>query len=828
MSTDAAESARHARAATLPPGEQSPLVEAADLEVVLPSGDGVGPWSGTIQPGEQILLLGPSGSGKSTFLLALAGAIPAHVRATIRGTVRVAGKDPTRAGVAGLSGTVGYLGQDPVSGVCLPHVADEVALPLENRAVPPNRIGERVASALAAVGAQGLAEREAVSLSGGQLQRVALAANIVAAPGLLLLDEPTAMLDAEGVAAVRSSIVSACNRPGVASMLVEHRLDDWAGERGIPGLPSRTIALDRSGRILADGPTMQVLAEHGRTLRAAGCWLPREVDQRLDREERVQAPTAVRRVTSAREAAPRRKGREPGEVALRARGLAVGHDGVSVLRDVDLDVRAGQVLAVVGRNGAGKSTLLGALARLDEPVAGTITGEAAALVFQRPESQFVGVTVRQELAETGAGAEQVEAMIERLGLAPWAEASPFRLSGGQQRRLSLGVMLLGDRPVLLADEPGFGLDRSAHRTMAQMLRDAAEAGRAVVMTTHDARALTFADAVAVIAEGEVRTVCSPQELLADPDLLSAAGLSAGGADGPADHTAEEITDRSAVAPGAVEDGEAARTEQMHGSARAPRGTRSSKNGSRCAESGGWLSARNPTVLLGLLTALSIVCLFLTDPLPLGALYLLLIAAVVAGTRIGPLQLLRVQIPFALFALGIMLVNMLSRPGRALWPEAPIRITEEGIVLGAALALRALVIGLGAITVTRATDSRSTMVSLQQHARLPARYALALLAGRRLLDELPRRWHTLTRAHRVRLPLRKDGTVPPLGPRRMLRCAFSLLVDAIRSAERIAFALESRGLTDGPRTVYRPVGLDRSDLLTVVVSAMTVTAVLVVL
>src|SRR5699024_11707878 len=100
-----------------------------------------------------------------------------------------------------------------------------------------------------------------------------------------------------------------------------------------------------------------------------------------------------------------------------------------------------------------------------------------------------------------------------------------------------------------------------------------------------------------------------------------------------------------------------------------------------------------------------------------------------------------------------------RPGYEPWPELPVRITQEGIVLGAALALRALVIGLGAVVVTRATDPRSTVVSLQQHARLPARYAYALLAGRRALDDLPQPWATITRAHQDRLPLQPQGHVP---------------------------------------------------------------------
>lgn len=231
------------------------------------------------------------------------------------------------------------------------------------------------------------------------------------------------------------------------------------------------------------------------------------------------------------------------------------------------------------------------------------------------------------------------------------------------------------------------------------------------------------------------------------------------------------------------------------------------------------------MLLALLTALSIVCIALTDPLPLMLLYVLLSAGAMAGCRLGPLRLLRAQLPFAVFASGVLMVNVLSRPGHEPWPDLPIRITEEGIVLGAALALRALVIGLGALIVARAADPRRTMVSLLQHARLPARYAYALLAGRRLLDDLPRRWETITRAHRVRLPLTAEGAVARLRARQLLRCAFSLLVDSVRSADRISFALESRGLGDGERTLWRPVRLTRADALLTLGVALVVAAVL---
>lgn len=799
------------------------VVEAQELEIVLPSGAGVGPWTGTVHAGEQVLLLGPSGSGKSTLLRALAGAIPAHQRARVTGSLQVNGIDPVAGGVRATSEAAGFLGQDPASGVCLPQVADDVALPLESRRTPAPRIGERVHAALVETGIEDLGDRAAVTLSGGQLQRAGLAAALVARPRLLLLDEPTAMLDADGVAAVREAVRTATAGGDVAVVLVEHRLDDWAGERGAAGLPPRTIALDASGRVLADGPTPVVLARHGAALRDAGCWLPGESEHRPETlgdqqsdphpdEQTAETPHGAQHPSAGAALGP---GTAPSTASplLSVRRADLGHAGRAVLGGVDLEVRAGRLLAVVGRNGAGKSTLLGALSRLDPPLRGEVGGAAAGLVFQRPESQFVADTVAGELAASGVGPAEVSAMLERLGLAPLRDASPYALSGGQQRRLSIGAVLLAQRPVLLADEPGYGLDRAAAGTVLALLREAAGAGRGVVVATHDLRTVQAADEVAVIADGRLQGPMPPAALLRDEALLRRAGLVVGGqaAAGPS-------------APGlSAEDASAAGPSAGDGlsiggpSAAGPSAERTAPRG--------LLSRRNPTVLLALLTALSIVAIALTEPLPLLALYVLACAGTMLGCRIGPRRLLRAQLPFAVFAGGIFLVNVLSRPGHEPWPELPLRITEEGIVLGAALALRALLIGVGALAVSWSADPRRTLVSLQQHARLPARYAYALLAGRRLLDELPRRWETITRAHRVRLPLTAQGQVARLRPRHLMRCAFALLVDAIRSAERIAFALESRGVGEGERTLWRPVPLGLADAGLVLGVALAVTAVL---
>jgi len=239
----------------------------------------------------------------------------------------------------------------------------------------------------------------------------------------------------------------------------------------------------------------------------------------------------------------------------------------------------------------------------------------------------------------------------------------------------------------------------------------------------------------------------------------------------------------------------------------------------------WLAARNPSVVLALLTALSGLTLLLTDPFALAVLYAVLALAVLPAARLRPWRFLRAQLPFVAFGVGLLTVNALARPGEVVWPDLPVRVTAEGLTIGAALALRTLVIGAGAVAFVATVEPRRLMVSLVQHARVSPRYAYALLAGYRLLGVLPQQWRTITRAHAVRAPLRERGRRrgrPRLGVRALGRCAFTLLVTSIRSAERIAFALESRGLGSGPRTVWRPVALGWPDAA--LVGAVTLVAV----
>lgn len=528
-------------------GAGGAVLEVTGLEAVLDGGAGVGPVDLRLGPGEQVLVLGPSGAGKSTLLRCLHGAVPHAVPARVSGRVAVAGRPVAEHGVAALADVVGVLAQDPETGVCLTDVADEVAFPLENLGTPPAAIGPAVAAALGTAGAAHLAGGRTDALSGGELQRVALAAAVVTRPRLLLLDEPTSMLDADGVAAVRAALVAARGSTGAAVVLVEHRLDALAGDDGVAGLPGRWVVLSADGRVTHDGPAAEVAQDAGPEMLARGCWLPEDVELAAALGGAVGAPGLRDRVLALAEAAPSSCGPARGEatgprgdVLLAARGLAVGRGPGGrrarrgpapepVLRGVDLELRAGEVVALVGANGAGKSTLLTSLAGLLPPLAGTVEGGRAGLVVQNPEHQLAGRTVRAEVAvglpPGPATDERVAAALARFDLTALADRDPHRLSGGEQRRLSLAAMLVHDRPVLLADEPTFGLDRHGTAAVLGALVAAARAGGAVLLSCHDLRAVaSVSDRVLVVADGRLVADVDPLGLLRDPSLLAAAHL----------------------------------------------------------------------------------------------------------------------------------------------------------------------------------------------------------------------------------------------------------------------------------------------------------------
>ncbi|GAB7193151.1 ATP-binding cassette domain-containing protein [Kineococcus sp. NUM-3379] len=486
-----------------PHGAARPVLSGVDLDV---------------GPGERVLLVGPSGAGKSTLLRALAGLLGDH-EGDAAGEVLLDGA-PVRRGAAGL------VLQDPLDAVVAASAGRDTAFGPENLALPREVISERVAGALRAARFPHGPGRSTSELSGGELQRLALAGVLALRPRLLLLDEPTSMLDAATAALVRDALLEVAGDRTL--VVVDHHVGAWADA------VDRVVALDAAGELLASGPAGAVLRGNAAALTAAGVWLPGLPGPApvLVPAELVEPSTPVAEGTTVL------RGRAL-EVVRRRRGLRPAPP-VRVLSGVDVDVPAGALTALTGASGAGKSTLVAVLAGLLRPTGGELAAAAGLArgagahpwrwtspqlaarvgwVPQHPEHGFVAHTAREEVRATPEvlgqgerGRRRADALLELVGLAGRADVEPHSLSGGEQRRLVLAAALAAGAGVLAADEPTVGQDRGTWALVAGALASAAAAGAAVVAATHDgalvrgARHRVHLDAGSLAAPGRAEAV----------------------------------------------------------------------------------------------------------------------------------------------------------------------------------------------------------------------------------------------------------------------------------------------------------------------------------
>ncbi|MGJ9411735.1 ABC transporter ATP-binding protein [Aeromicrobium sp. CF4.19] len=442
----------------------------------------------TIEPGERVLLAGPSGSGKSTLLHALIGALGD----TFAGDL---------SGRATADGAIGLVSQNPGDAVVAGRVGRDVAFGPENLGLSREETWQRVDASLAAVRLTQGRRHPTDALSGGELQRLALAGALAMRPGLLLLDEPTSMLDDTNARAVRAAVAEVLDATGSTLVVVEHRIEPWLD------LVDRVVVLGRGGEVRADTDPRSFVREWRDELGDLGVWMPglppptpRPVPEALVAPEPPPEPRIVRDLG----------------VTLTRRSLQ-GSVSTVALDGLDADLAPGRVHAVVGPSGAGKSTLVSVLAGLQPPTRGVAGGsdrlasrdlaERSGWVPQQPEHGILARTVAEEVALTAATLGRtvdVEALLEHLGLAHLAGANPHRLSGGEQRRLAIAAALAHRPGTVLLDEPTVGQDRLTWAAVAGWATSAATAGALVVTATHDADLVALADEVVELEAGARR------------------------------------------------------------------------------------------------------------------------------------------------------------------------------------------------------------------------------------------------------------------------------------------------------------------------------------
>jgi energy-coupling factor transport system ATP-binding protein len=507
---------------------RSPMVSVDDVRYQYRPGqqpvlDGV---SWVVDEGAFSVIAGQSGTGKSTLLRSLSGLVPHFSGGAFGGNVRIAGENtrhyPTRA-LARLSG---FVFQDPEAQAVSGRVDDEIAFGMEQLGVERPTMLRRIEELLDVLGIAHLRNRIVGTLSGGERQRVAIAAALAMGPRLLVLDEPTSQLDPAGADDVILLLHRLNEELGVTVAMSEHRLERVVGYADclrvlnadgswVEGEPREVLSVvderlappvARAGMKLGWQPTPLTVKEGRAAWRSSGIQLP---------------------------VAPFDPARPSGPASISLNGVEVRYEDRTILRNVDFDVRSGEIVILMGRNGSGKTTLLRAMCGLHPASEGVILldgqpvqaldplarAEVVGFLPQRARTLLFSETVADEVLFTldrrNASAGELPDILREFGLEHLSERHPFDLSAGEQERLALAVTLAGSPSLLLLDEPTRGLDAIRKDELVHAIRARANKGAAVVMATHDVElAASVATRVVMLGNESVIAIGGPRETLA--------------------------------------------------------------------------------------------------------------------------------------------------------------------------------------------------------------------------------------------------------------------------------------------------------------------------
>nr|WP_280688909.1 energy-coupling factor transporter ATPase [Lentibacillus salicampi] len=464
----------------------------------------------------------PSGSGKSSLVLCLNGLYPEAVEGTSSGDIFFLGENIRGFEKGELTQEIGIVFQDPETQFCMITVEDELAFTLENRKIPSSEIRGRIKAVLKAVGMEDFEKNKIHELSGGQKQKIALASVLLLEPEMLILDEPTANLDPVSSLEFIELVEETQKKRQMSVLVIEHQADDWIK------LIDRVLVIGRYGQLLADDMPERLFTEQKQLLEREGVFFPGGYSNSpAFRERWTRIGPTEENVLSVREVSFSRRKQE-------------------VLKNVNMDVRGGEFVVIVGENGAGKSTLLQLMAGLLEPVEGDISlfnhplrkwqeidlRKRMGFVFQNPEHQFITDTVYEELTfgikVNGYGEEAIvtaaDELMELFHLKEHRHSNPFSLSGGQKRRLSVATVLDETPDILLFDEPTFGQDAATTSELMDYVIELKARGMAIVFVTHDMDIVDATDRVVVLKQGEAAFSGNPASLWEKGELLREARL----------------------------------------------------------------------------------------------------------------------------------------------------------------------------------------------------------------------------------------------------------------------------------------------------------------
>lgn len=795
-----------------------------------------------IAPGELVAFIGANGSGKSTLARLMCAA-----QTSSEGVVLVDGTSSAdEGGRARIRRLVGRVGQAPADQIISTVVADEVAFGLVNLGLDEPAIEERTALALAAVGLEGFEARAVESLSGGEQQRLILAAVLAMEPAYLVLDEPTSQLDSTARASFRS-LVHDVARAGTGVALITHDplealmcdrvycLDAgriaWeatprelleAGDGRLAGVLPPSTYVDALRAVVAHGydPAQGIEPD------AVASWLAEQLEAgALDARSVAEAAQAAR---SGLRADASRDVDDGAHEGLSARDVRASRGGTEVLHGVSLGIPAGEVVLVAGASGAGKTTLACTIAGLTAPDAGDValagqpvTAGAVGVAFQDPEAQLFLESVAEELAfaprNHGFSEERTAAAVERvarmLDVDELLDRDPFALSGGQARRVALGGILTAEPRALVLDEPSAGLDAAGRAALHGLVRSLARDGMPIMVVSHDLEEwLADADHVALMRAGAIAWAGTPEEL--DVTAFERSGI----------EPPEAMRLRHAV-DALLAAGEPA-AQQAQGAVR-----RSVAPASKASQTPAMPLASIDARVKVLLFLAAAVAVFLS-PAPwalLAWLSLALASLRAAGVRArAAARSLRALL--VLFVL-VILANVISLDGSAdIMLAAPFGISvagamRAGLAMARIIVLACLALAVGASTTpTELADAFVRLMAPLGRAGVPVGdIGLALSMALRLIPLVSREAERIQRAQAARGVSFAGGA---LGRVRAWGTVITpLVVGLFRRADRIAESMDARGFEPHAHRA-RPRPLTARDRLALIGGLCTMAAIVV--
>jgi len=517
-----------------------------------------------LKKGEFVLLVGPSGCGKSTLVRCLNRLIPEISGGSFSGRVLLQGKDLQNEKIRKLALEVGMVFQNPETQLFSMTVSEDISFGPENLCLPRIEVLSRVEKALKAVRLEKLRDHFIFTLSGGEKQRTAIGGNLAMEPEILVLDEPTSDLDPTGTQEVLELLKRLNEEKHTTLILIEHKIDS------VFEIADRMLVMDK-GRLIFDGKPFEILCREEGTLKTLGIHPPQLIEiahlLRMDCEASIvpSYENVLKRLAELLQMSATRSKLEswrgqksetsssilPSEENLpfvRIENLCYRlEDGSEILKNINLDIKSGEFLALIGHNGAGKTTLAGHLIGFCRPSCGRILlnekdmgrystaqlSKTVGYLFQNPDSQIFMDSVNREvrfgLENVGIPKDKIEKLVteslETMELSAYNNRHPHSLSRGQRQRLAVASILALEPALLVLDEPTTGQDRGHILKFMNKMRELNKLGKTVILITHDMELVAeYAERVVVMKQGRILLDGSTANVFSNTEKLNEAGI----------------------------------------------------------------------------------------------------------------------------------------------------------------------------------------------------------------------------------------------------------------------------------------------------------------